>query len=243
MKKTILDTFIKKYNIGGNIESVKIVVKDKELITSAITDDKNVMAHVKVTDFTALDDIEIGIYDTAKLKQMIGVLGEDIEISTNTKNDKVTSLNFSDQSTNVQYVTSDLAVIPVAPNIKKIPDFNAEIELNNEFISKFIKAKNALSDVDTFTLTMNKKNKLEMVIGFTNTNSNKITLNITAKEGKDKVSKPISFSAKYLKDILTSNNDCEGAVLRSSDLGLANISFTKDNFVSTYYLVEIKSVD
>jgi hypothetical protein len=243
MKKTILDTFIKKYNIGGNIESVKIVVKDKELITSAITDDKNVMAHVKVTDFTALDDIEIGIYDTAKLKQMIGVLGEDIEISTNTKNDKVTSLNFSDQSTNVQYVTSDLAVIPVAPNIKKIPDFNAEIELNNEFISKFIKAKNALSDVDTFTLTMNKKNKLEMIIGFTNTNSNKITLNITAKEGKDKVSKPISFSAKYLKDILTSNNDCEGAVLRSSDLGLANISFTKDNFVSTYYLVEIKSVD
>jgi hypothetical protein len=243
MKKTILDTFIKKYNIGGNIESVKIVVKDKELITSAITDDKNVMAHVKVTDFTALDDIEIGIYDTAKLKQMIGVLGEDIEISTNTKNDKVTSLNFSDQSTNVQYVTSDLAVIPVAPNIKKIPDFNAEIELNNEFISKFIKAKNALSDVDTFTLTMNKKNKLEMVIGFTNTNSNKITLNVTAKEGKDKVSKPISFSAKYLKDILTSNNDCEGAVLRSSDLGLANISFTKDNFVSTYYLVEIKSVD
>jgi hypothetical protein len=243
MKKTILDTFIKKYNIGGNIESVKIVVKDKELITSAITDDKNVMAHVKVTDFTALDDIEIGIYDTAKLKQMIGVLGEDIEISTNTKNDKVTSLNFSDQSTNVQYVTSDLAVIPVAPNIKKIPDFNAEIELNNEFISKFIKAKNALSDVDTFTLTMNKKNKLEMIIGFTNTNSNKITLNVTAKEGKDKVSKPISFSAKYLKDILTSNNDCEGAVLRSSDLGLANISFTKDNFVSTYYLVEIKSVD
>jgi hypothetical protein len=245
MNKTTLETFVKKFNLNGNVESVKWIVdsKEKQLKTSSITDDKNVFVYVELKEFTDLSDMEIGIYDTAKLKQMLGVLGEQIQITPNVKNDKVTSLNFSDDNTKVQFVTADLSIIQTIANIKKIPDFNAEIELTEDFITKFIKAKNALSDVDTFTLVMNKKNKLEMVMGYTNTNSNKITLNVTSKEGKDTVSKPLSFSAKYLKEILISNNDCDNAILKASDNGLATITFIKDNFTSTYYLIEIKSVD
>jgi hypothetical protein len=243
MKKSTLETFIKKYNLNGSIESVKLTVKDNQLQTSAITGDKNLLASVKLSDFTGLEDIEIGLYDTAKLKQMLSVLKDDIEICTNTKNGKITSLQISDDSTTVQYVTADLSVIPQSPSIKKLPTFNVEIETSAEFISKFIKAKNALPDVDTFTLTMNKKGKLEMILGFNNINSNRITLNVVTKEGKDTVSKPISLNAKYLKDILTSNNECEISTLKVSDSGLATITFIKDNFESIYYLTEIKNVD
>ena len=128
MKKSTLETFIKKYNLNGSIESVKLIVKDKQLQTSAITDDKNLLASVKLSDFTALEDIEIGLYDTAKLKQMLSVLKDDIEICTNTKNGKITSLQISDDSTTVQYVTADLSVIAQSPSIKKLPTFNVEIE-------------------------------------------------------------------------------------------------------------------
>jgi hypothetical protein len=245
MKKSTLETFIKKYNLNGNVESVKLVVDDtdKKLRTAAITDDKNLLIDVVLSDVSGIDASQIGIYDTAQLKQMLSVLGEDINIKINNKADKVMSLTISDDTTEIQYVTADLDIIAVSPALKKLPDFNVEIDFTSDFISKFIKAKNALSDIDTFTLMMNKKKKLEMAIGHSKINSNKITLNVVTKNDKDTVANPISFSAKYLKEILTSNSDCDGAVLKVSDSGLANISFTKDNFASNYYLIEIKNVD
>jgi hypothetical protein len=245
MKKSILETFIKKYNLNGNIEHVKLVVDgtQKQLRTSSITEDKNAIADVKLNDFTALDAMEIGIYDTATLKQMLGVLGDEIEITANTKNDKITSLTFSDESTQIQYVTADLVVIPKSPSMKKIPEINVEIEVNNAFITKFIRSKNALPDVDKFTLCMSKKNKLEMVVGHGKNNTNRITLSVTTLNNKESVSKSLSFSATYLKEILTSNNECESAILKVSDSGLATIEFVNGNFISSYYLIEIKDIN
>jgi hypothetical protein len=239
MKKQILETFIKKYSLGGNIESVKWIISNKEFKTTAATCDKSVLIDVKLSDFTDMSDAEIGIYDTPRLKQMLGVLGDEITVSTNTNiNNKIISLSLVDTDTEVQYVTADLSVIPPSFSLKKLPPFNVEIELNEDFIAKFIKAKNALSDVDTFTLAMNKKNVLEFIIGYSNINSNKIRLDVKTADGLATVAKPISFSAKYLKDILVSNNDCESSILKVSDSGLATLSFNKDNFSSTYYLVE-----
>jgi hypothetical protein len=51
---------------------------------------------------------------------------------------------------------------------------------------------------------------------------------------------PISFSAKYLKEILNANRGSKAANLQISSQGLANIQFEKDNLTSKYYLVEIK---
>lgn len=246
MNKSTLDTFIKKYNLNGNVESVKIIINDTEktLKTSAVSEDRNVVINVSIKDFTELETAEIGIYNTAKLKQMLSVLSEDITVKPNIKNDKITSLSFSDTDTQVQYATADSDIIASPKTLKRLPDFNVEIDFNENFINKFIKSKNALSDIDNFTLTMNKKKKLEMVIGENSkSNTNKIILDVPTKNGKDTVSKPISFSAKYLKEILTSNNDCDNAVLKVSDEGMASITFEKDNFESVYYLLEIKNVD
>lgn len=245
MKKDILDTFIKKYNLGGNIENIKLVVDGtaKELRTCAITGDGNMIVDVKLCEFTDLTDTEIGIFDTDKLKKILGVLGDEISITLNTKNNSVTSISFKCDKIDAQFVTADLSVIPKSPSVKKLPEFNAEIEFDSEFINKFIKAKNALNEVDNFTLMMNKKNKLELVIGHSLINSNKIVFETKTKNSKDSVSKQISFSANYLKDILTNNNDCDNTTLSVSDAGLAYLSFVKNNFVANYYLVSIKNSD
>jgi hypothetical protein len=245
MKKQTINTFIDKYSLNGTIESVKWIVDsaNKQIKTASISDDKNVLSFVVIKDSAGLNDAEIGINDTAKLKKLLSVLNDEVNISFNMREDKIVSLSLTGESTDVQYVTADLSVIPKVPELKKLPPFNLEIPLTKEFVTTFVKAKNALSDVDTLTFTKDKKDKLKLVIGFSSVNSNRISIDFKPTEGKDTLGKTIHFSAKYLKEILTSNNDCENAVLKISDAGIAHVEFNNDVFNSSYYLVEIKNVD
>ena len=245
MKKQTINTFIDKYSLNGTIESVKWVIDsaNKQIKTASISDDKNVLSFVVIKDSAGLNDAEIGINDTAKLKKLLSVLNDEVNISFNTREDKIVSLSLTGESTDVQYVTADLSVIPKVPELKKLPPFNLEIPLTKEFVTTFVKAKNALSDVDTLTFTKDKKDKLKLVIGFSSVNSNRISIDFKPTEGKDTLGKTIHFSAKYLKEILTSNSDCENAVLKISDAGIAHVEFNNDVFNSSYYLVEIKNVD
>ena len=52
--------------------------------------------------------------------------------------------------------------------------------------------------------------------------------------------KPISFSAKYLKEILNANKGSKSASLKISSQGLAHLAFENDTIKSNYFLVEIK---
>ena len=123
-----------------------------------------------------------------------------------------------------------------------MPVFNLEIPLTKEFVSTFVKAKSALTEVDILTLTKDKKGKIKMTLGFSNTNSNRINRDIKPVEGKESLGKTLHYNAKSLKEILTSNSDCENAVLKVSDSGVAHVEFDNESFNSNYYLLEIKNV-
>lgn len=245
MKKQTLTSFINKYSLNGNIESVKWVVDQNKIQTSSISEDKSVLCFVEIKKSHNLESAEIGINDTLKLQKLLGVLGDEVDITYNTRNDKVISMNFNSDNTNVQYVTADTTVIPSVPSLKSLPDFNLEIPLTRDFVSKFVKSKNALSEVDNLTLIKPKKEggKIKLVIGHSSVNTNRISIDLVVNPDKNKLEKNISFSAKYLKEILTSNSDCEDAVLKISDNGLAHVQFKTDDFSSDYYLVEIESID
>ena len=66
MTKETLKTFINKYYLAGTVESVKWVANtsNKQLITNAITEDKNVLLKVTLNNFSDLEDGELGINDT-----------------------------------------------------------------------------------------------------------------------------------------------------------------------------------
>ena len=51
MQKSKLDRFIQKYNLGGNVTSVKWKSNGDTLTTSFVTPDKSLLGNVKVDRF------------------------------------------------------------------------------------------------------------------------------------------------------------------------------------------------
>jgi len=246
MKKKIITDFISRYNLGGTVESVKWASdgSTSTLKTSFISEERTASGILTLNGFK-MGDAEIGVHDTTKLKSLLSVLGDDIDVDLQKHGEKFISMKISDDSTFVNFMLADLSVIPNAPTMKKLPDFNLVIPFDRAFSDRFISAKNALPDVDIFTLMENKKKKLELVLGHSSINSNRITLSIEPEKGKDTLTAPISFSAKYLKEILSANSEGKDTVanLHVSSQGLAKISFQSEIFNADYYLVEVETQD
>ena len=231
MKKASLEQFINRYNLGGEVESVKITSTDSEMKVSFISDDKTLLGEVTSKE-GEFPNGEFGVYTTSQLKALLGVLESSMDVDSTES-----YIKFSDKGTSVNYMLADLSVIPVVPDLKAVPPMNVEITLDDEFTSKFIKSKGALSESDTFTFEC-KNNNGEIILGYSSINTNRISMKVDCKCDGD-VS-PISFSAKYLKEILNANRGSKSANLQISSQGLAHIEFEKDNLTSKYYLVEIK---
>jgi hypothetical protein len=161
-----------------------------------------------------------------------------LSLKVDTVGDKATVLKLSSDETETSYQLADLGVIPVVPDLKQLPEFGISIDMASNMIDKFIKAKGALSDIDTFTV-FTEGGDLKMAIGYSSISTNRVTF--TATKGFDGEVKPISFSAKYLKEILTANKEATSAKLKVSTDGLANVQFQIDDFICKYYLVEISN--
>jgi hypothetical protein len=246
MDRKAIDTFIKKYYLGGTLEQVRWLAKNGQLNVTAITSDKKFLTSVTLDKFDGFEDAEVGILETTRLKQMMTALGNDVTFTLNKdEEDRVISMVLSDEKTEIQYVAADLDVLPKRPNTKSIPEYGVKIKLTETFIDKFLKAKSALPEVDLFTLVMSKKKgKMEMVLGYSdNINNNRIALEVDAENGKDKVKSPISFNAKILKEIISANDDCKCPILEVSEDGLAHIEITQDAYTSQYFLVKIDVED
>ena len=237
MEKTRINRFVQKYNLAGLVESVKWETKDNTLTTSFISDDKSVLGNITMTDFQ-FQDSTFGIYDTSKLTKMLGVLDNDVEFSITDVEGKAVSLKFKDGSTAVNYMLADLSVIPNVPDLKQLPPFNVKIKLDQTFISRFIRAKSALADENSFTFTC-KDGKGQIVLGHSNINTNRINIDVECECDGD--INPISFSATYLKEILVANKEANDATLNISTQGLSHIHFEADQYSTNYYLVETQS--
>ena len=239
MQKSKLDKFIQKYNLGGNVNSVKWKSSGDSISTSFVTPDKSLLGSVKVDKFP-FESAEIGVYQTDQLKSLIGVLGDDISLDLSKFGDKAVSLKVKNGPVSVDYVLSDLSVISDPPQMKRLPEFGTQIKLDRSFIDTFIKGKGALSDVDTFTI-VNGSNGVEVIIGYSSTNTNRV--NIPVETTTSNLNKPISFNANMFASILNANKDCESATLEVSSQGLSRIKFAIDNYDSEYFLVSTQAVN
>mgnify|MGYP006079161035 CR=1 FL=1 len=242
MKKDKVLQFISRYNLNGNVESVKWNTNgDNVCETTFITDDKSVLGKVSVKEFEFTEG-DVGVYDTAKFKQLLSVVGDDINIEVKEKNEKNVSIKVSDSTgTDLNFMLADLAVIPNVPALKPLPEYDLQIPFSNDFAKKFVRSASALSDSDTFTV-VSDTDGVKLVLGYSTINSNRVSLSAVT-EGTATLSDPISFSAKYFKEILNANSDSEKSVLNISSKGIASIEFEVGDFRSSYYLVEIQTTD
>jgi hypothetical protein len=234
MEKSKFEDFLGKYYLAGNTDSAKIVIKDKKLTTSFITTDQNVIGEVTLNSFDT-KDAELGVYTTSQLLKLLSALDKDIDVSYGETDNKVYSMNVKDKNTNVTYMLADLSVIRQVPALKTLPEFDCSINISKEFITKFIKAKNALPDSDNFAVqTVNGETSI--VINYSSINTNRINFKVDAVTDVD--FSPICFSAKVFKEILLANDGALGT-LEISSKGLARVTFTNSYYSSTYYLVKL----
>ena len=130
MQKTKLNKFIQKYNLGGNVNSVKWKSKGDKLTTTFVTPDKSLLGTVNVDKFQ-FEDAELGVYQTDLLKNLLSVLGDDVSLTLSRFGDKVTSLKVKNGPVSVDYVLSDLSVIADPPELKRLPQFDTRIKLDS----------------------------------------------------------------------------------------------------------------
>ena len=240
MEKTKLNKFIQKYNLGGNVNSVKWKSDGSTLSTSFVTPDKSLLGNVKVDKFS-FDSAELGIYQTDQLQKLLNVLDNEVDLSLTKAGDRAVSLKVKNGSVSVDYVLSDLSVIPEPPALKRLPDFQTQVKLDSQFIDTFIKGKSALADVDMFTFVNDKDGNLNAVIGYSSTNTNRVT--IPVETNTNGLTEPVTFNANLFIEMLVANKDCKSAVLEVSNEGLAKVNFKIDDYDSTYYIVAMTDVD
>jgi len=127
MQKSSIETFIQKYTLGGAINSVTLDSTNGALSVSGVTQDMQAMAFVK-SDKLSLPSGRYSIYDTSQLRSLLGVFGQsdDINVNVETSQDVPVALQIDDHpfNTKVKFVLSDPQVIPDAPTITTLPDFN-----------------------------------------------------------------------------------------------------------------------
>tara|TARA_R110001583_G_scaffold69184_1_gene196359 strand:+ start:398 stop:1117 length:720 start_codon:yes stop_codon:yes gene_type:complete len=239
MQKTKLNRFISKYNLNGNVNSVKWTSKDNRLSTSFVTSDKSLMGKVNVNNLQ-MDDGDVGVYTTDQLVKLLGVLGEDVTLNVSRFGDKAVTLKVKNGVVSIDYTLSDLSVIPDPPQLKRLPDFQTQIKVDSSFIDTFIKGKAALSEAETFTI-VNGQTGPEVVIGYASTNTNRV--NIPVETTSNGLINNVSFNANLFRDVLSANKECTAATLEISNDGLARINFKVDDYDSEYFIVATQGVD
>tara|TARA_R100001369_G_scaffold50166_1_gene76877 strand:- start:1395 stop:2117 length:723 start_codon:yes stop_codon:yes gene_type:complete len=240
MNKQQLVKFIGKYNLGGLVNSAILSFKDNTLNTRFTSGDKSLLGILSM-DKWDFEDGEFGVYNTEQLVKLLSVLDDDVTMSVTKAGDKSVSIQLSDSVSKVNYMLTDTSVISRPPVPESLPqNFELKININPQFISKFISGKQALPETDTFTV-VTKNDTASIVIGYASVNTNRVTIPVSTTEYKQM--DLISFNATNFKEILSANKECESAILEVSPDGIAKITFKIDNYKSTYYLVAVQDVD
>jgi hypothetical protein len=237
MEKNKLEKLIAKYSLSGAIQSVNWQSNGNEVFVKGITGGSDVVAMITLS-VPALPEGVYGVYDTSRLSSMLSVLGNNVSVSVNKQQDVPTTLVFNDSTAKVEYALSDPAAIPQVPDVNAIPTFDVVIDINEQFATGYLKATSALSEEPEFTVVSDGTNT-HIVVGHSNNNTNKITLSVTTTQASSIT--PISFSSKLLKAMLSANKGVPGT-MKINAKGIAHITFTEPDFVTSYYLVVKKEV-
>ena len=236
MNKETLKNFITKYNLSG-VDSVKWETDGQSLAVRFSTNDHNLGGDIR-TDLLFLDSGEYGIYDASALVSQLGILGDDISITIVKSGKRNTALRFTDGTYKAQFMLADLSIIPIVPKKFNIPSMDVTLRMDAEFVQKFVKAKNALPDAETFTVFSDGKDA-RIVIGHDNKiNSNTIELPIENPKGS--APDGVVFQATLMKEILLANKECGGLVFKYSVAGIAVLDFDVEGFELDYYMVAVQ---
>ena len=233
ISKKVISDIVSKYSLGNNIEKVKWVVTDDKFTINFINDSKNLVGYVEYRKDIGLKPGDYGIFNTSQLIKCLNILDGDILVDATTS-----KLNMADTNYDIKFNLADPAVIPNVPSIDDSDEWSVSFSISDEFITRFVKSKDALSELDTFTVeTRDGFNGEELVftVGTNITNTIEFTVeNATINESFEAV----PFDSNLLKEILKANRTYHSGEIRINKKGLLDAHLHHgDNLYTGYYLV------
>ena len=237
ISKKVISDIVSKYSLGNSIEKVKWVITDEKLIIHFINDSKNLVGYVDYRKNIGLKPGDYGILNTSQLVKCLNILDGDILVDATTS-----KLNMADTSYEIKFGLADPAVIPDVPDVSSnVDEWSVSFQANDEFITRFVKSKDALSELDIFTIeTRDGFNGEELVftVGTSITNTIEFTVeNATINESFG----PVPFDSNLMKEILKANRDYHTGEIRINKKGLLDAHFhCGDDLYTGYYLVRLQ---
>lgn len=233
MKKSTLTSLIEKYHLAGNIEQVVWKTENGKTTVDLMTPDKTLLGKITL-DNTQLENSDLGIYETSKLLQMLGILDSDVDVKLTEVNSKMVSVKMSDRIYDMTFVLADTDIIPKAANLKQLPPMDVVVDIDSTFIDKFLKAfKGVSTEAVAFRTT---EGQVEIIVGYSTTlNSNKVKFTNDAEVNGD--IEPIAFNSTHLQQIMVANKGLSGKMEISSK-GLMKLTFEGSDFHNEYYSVQ-----
>ena len=234
ISKKVISDIVSKYSLGNSIEKVKWVITDEKfMVYDFINDSKNLVGYVDYRKNIGLKPGDYGIFNTSQLVKCLNILDGDILVDATSA-----KLNMADTSYEIKFNLADPAVIPDVPDVSSnVDEWDATFQANDEFITRFVKSKDALSELDIFTIeTRDGFNGEELVftVGTNITNTIEFTVEATINESFG----PVPFDSNLMKEILKANRDYHTGEIRINKKGLLDAHFhCGDDLYTGYYLV------
>ena len=236
MKKNFIVENIEKYFLGGLVGGVVWNLDGSKVSINFSTETKDAVGELSFD--LSLPEGRIGIYNTDSLLRLLGITNEDLQLKLQADNTGIVNkLKISDNKFDLDYNLSDATIIQEVPKVQEV-DYDFTFKINDEFITGFLKAHNALEKIKDFTLntatTKQGENVVEIMLGERTKHSNKVKFTEPAEF--ELPSDIIPFSATVFREILSANKGIEGT-MSVSNKGLAKIEFTNKESSVKYFVV------
>jgi len=233
ISKKVISDIVSKYSLGNNIEKVKWIITDEKFIIHFINDSKNLVGYVDYRKDIGLKPGDYGIFNTSQLIKCLNILDGDILVDATSS-----KLNMADTNYDIKFNLADPAVIPNVPDVSNNSDeWSVTFDINDEFITRFVKSKDALSELETFTIETREGftgDELVFTVGTNITNTIEFTVEATINESFE----AIPFDSNLMKEILKANRDYHTGKIRINKKGLLDAHFhCGDDLYTGYYLV------
>jgi hypothetical protein len=234
--KRIIDSFINKYHLGGNIERTKWISDGESLKADFINDSQNLVGKVVSKKFK-FPIGEFGIYSTSTLSKMLGILENEVMFDIIKEGGTPARFNIGDTAMDVKFNLADPQVIPNVPNINKTED-DIHVELNEEFTTRFIKSKDAVGEEVFYVSTQDGFTSKEIKFTIGNSTSNSVSFASSIEPGSaEEELDNIPFNADLVKEIFKHNKRFELGWMKINPKGLMTFAFKFGDLETNYYLV------
>jgi hypothetical protein len=228
--KEILQLSLEKYYLGGLCPKSQVDIENKMANFSFISEEKNLVGFIKSP--LDLQPKKIGIYDTEQLLKILNITSDNIKTEIN-RNPSAEVLLISDENYNLQYILSDIKLIPNIPDIEE-PNYTLSHDLTQELLLIYTKAFKALKPERCKIHHNAVENKINFVLG-EGDYSNSVEFELKSLDDK------LSFSNCYfppniINEIFDKNKNMESGKIEIFDEGFMKIYFVEKGIESTYFI-------